>query len=579
MTPPHQETISSPSGEPFPANFDGYVHAAGTGLADGAGRPLQLRGVGLGNWLLPEGYMWRFPDTGPQSPRQIEHLVATLVDDERASEFWQRFRETFIDEQDIAQISAAGLNHVRLPINWRVIMTEDGQPIHEGLAHIDRLIEWCRAHRLWAVLDLHGAPGGQTGTNIDDSPNGKPELFTDSTYRSLAIQLWQLLARRYRDETAVAAYDLLNEPLPNDYQHIYATDLVDLYQDLTTAIREIDPHHMISYEGAHWATKWDLFKEVWDQNSLLQFHKYWSPPDRPSITQYLDTRDHLGLPIYMGEGGENNLAWIQTAFQLYDDYGISWNFWPWKKLDTATSPVSVNAPVGWRRLVEYALGQAPQPSQDEAWQILTGLLDALPTRQCTNRPEIINAILRRPPLDIPATGFGFHGPEISYHTTGATPRSDFRSDDNVTICHHVDGSSQEGEIDFHHDADAPDRPSDQLLVHLTPGDWITYEVNTLDPVYLEVTVTVATDAHRPGHRDPVITIDVDGNQLLAARTAPSSSDADRRAIRAATPHAVPAGRHRLRLTARTTQIQVSSIRVTPRAHGELQTDTPQGEGQ
>ncbi|MBN9611492.1 MAG: hypothetical protein BGO26_15475 [Actinobacteria bacterium 69-20] len=479
----------------------------------------------------------------------------------RAAEFWQRFRGTFIDEQDLAQISAEGFNHVRLPINWRVIMTGDGRPIDEGLAHIDRLVKWCRAHRLWAVLDLHGAPGGQTGTNIDDSPNGKPELFTDSTCRSLTIRLWQLLALRYRDETAVAAYDLLNEPLPNDYQHAYAADLAVLYQDLTAAIREIDPHHLISYEGAHWATNWDIFTDVWDQNSLLQFHKYWSPPDRPSIAPYLDARDRLGLPIYMGEGGENNLAWVQTAFQLYDDCGISWNFWPWKKLDTITSPVSINAPAGWQRLADYATGQAPLP-RDEAWQILTGLLDALPTRRCSYRAEVINAILRRPPLDIPATGFAFRGPGITYQTTGATPRTDFRGDDRVTIRHQTNGTAAAGKIDFHHDSGTPRHPGDELLLHLALGDWITYEVNTLDPARLEITVTVVTD-HHPDRRDPALAIAVDGNAILIMPTGPSSSDDDYETIHTTTPLAVPAGRHDIRLTAHATEILISSIRVTP----------------
>src|SRR5260370_26849109 len=103
---------------------------------------------------------------------------------------------------------------------------------------------------------------------------------------------------------------------------------------------------MISYEGTHWATNWDIFTEVWDSNSILQFHKYWTPPDRPSIQRYIDVGRELGLPIYLGEGGENNLDWTQTAFQLYDDSGISWNYWTRKKIDTLTAPGSVMAPLG-----------------------------------------------------------------------------------------------------------------------------------------------------------------------------------------------------------------------------------------
>src|SRR5260370_2716363 len=214
------------------------------------------RGVGLGHWLRPEGYMWKFEHPGPQSPREIEALVEDLVGPDLAATFWRRFRSTFIAEADVARISAEGMNHVRLPITSRVVLDEAGTRIEPGLALIDRGIEWCRTHGLWVVLDLHGAPGGQTGTNIDDSPHRAPELFTEPRYRVLTVKLWQALARRYRDETAVAAYDLLNEPLPNEYQHQYASQLRDLYMMLAAAIRQVAPRHFVRYEGPHWAPNW-----------------------------------------------------------------------------------------------------------------------------------------------------------------------------------------------------------------------------------------------------------------------------------------------------------------------------------
>src|SRR5260370_5977689 len=178
-------------------------------------------------------------------------------------EFRGGFWERFITEADIERISDEGMNHVRLPINSRVVIGDDGELIEAGFALIDRLIEWCRRHELWVVLDLHGAPGGQTGTKIDDSPNGAPELFTDDRYRALTVKLWRAIARRYRDETAVAAYDLLNEPLPNEHQNTHADTLRDLYLELTAPIRKIDRHHVITYEGTHWAPNWEIFTHIW----------------------------------------------------------------------------------------------------------------------------------------------------------------------------------------------------------------------------------------------------------------------------------------------------------------------------
>ena len=57
----------------------------------------------------------------------------------------------------------------------------------------------------------------------------------------------------------------------------------------------------------------------------------------------------------MGEGGENYVDWLHTAFQLYEQCGISWNFWTWKKIDTLTSPCSVNPPAGWDGIVHMSV--------------------------------------------------------------------------------------------------------------------------------------------------------------------------------------------------------------------------------
>ncbi|WP_116951667.1 glycoside hydrolase family 5 protein [Jiangella endophytica] len=518
-----------------PATFDGFVHADGDRLADGAGRRLQWRGMGLGNWLLPEGYMWVLTD-GPQSPRAIESMVSTLVGPSRATEFWRRFRDVFVAEADIARLAAEGFDHVRLAINARVVMSDDGAPLDDGLALVDRLIDWCRAHRLWVVLDLHGAPGGQTGTNIDDAPNGRPELFEDAGHRERTIELWTMLARRYRDETVVAGYDLLNEPIPNDYQHHYADDLARLYRDLTTAIRAVDPNHLIIYEGSHWATNWSIFTEVWDPNSMLQFHKYWSPPDRPSIQQYLDARTRLGLPIYMGEGGENGLDWFQTMFQLLEDHEIGWNFWPWKKIDTATSPCSIDPPPGWPALTAWAAGRAPQPEADDAWKILDDLLDRMRLERCTYRPEVVGAMLRRAPLHLPATGFAF-GTAGSSRPDDARPFPGFRSDDAVTIRFCGDGDPV-----WTHDPNR--RYADQFEVVLDAGDWVEYEVSLGGPAVLDVEVELRGDA--------IPDLALDGVALATSG----------RTGRYRTPAPVTAGTHRLRVTATSDETALVGLEVT-----------------
>jgi endoglucanase len=380
--------------------FTGYVHARNSQIVDGLGAPLLLRGIGLGNWLLAEGYMWKF-GVEMSSPRQIEARITGLVGPDKAQSFWALYRDAFITEADIESIAELGFDHVRLPLNSRGLMDDDGNWIEAGFALIDRAISWCEKHNLWILLDLHGAPGGQTGTNIDDSPNSKPELFMDARYRALTVEMWREIARRYRRKTSVLGYDLLNEPLPNEWQHIYADELVSLYREITAAVREIDADHLIIYEGSHWATNWSIFTDVIDTNSALQFHRYWCPPERSSIAEYLEVRDRLGLPIYMGEGGENTPEWIYAATRLYEQHNIGWNFWPWKKLDTVTSPLSIETPVGWALVADPEAIVEPAAAD----KILNDFLEFSRFANCTPRPQIINALFGRLPLRIPAWGY------------------------------------------------------------------------------------------------------------------------------------------------------------------------------
>ena len=141
-----------------------FVHTRGDQIVDGGGKPLHLHGINLGNWLLTEGYMWHF-EGGPQSEREIEEFVTEMLGPEHATTFWQTYRDTYITREDIHQIKQAGFDSVRIPIHYKLFNSPDA----EGYRLLDRAIGWCKDEGLLVVIDLHAAPGGQTGANIDDS--------------------------------------------------------------------------------------------------------------------------------------------------------------------------------------------------------------------------------------------------------------------------------------------------------------------------------------------------------------------------------------------------------------------------
>ena len=45
-------------------NSFGFYHADGKLIVDSQGNPVQLRGIGLGGWIFPEGYMLHIPGFG-----------------------------------------------------------------------------------------------------------------------------------------------------------------------------------------------------------------------------------------------------------------------------------------------------------------------------------------------------------------------------------------------------------------------------------------------------------------------------------------------------------------------------------
>ncbi|MEX1028469.1 MAG: cellulase family glycosylhydrolase [Paenibacillaceae bacterium] len=450
----------------------GFIKAEGKYVVNGDGRRFVLRGVGFGSWLLPEGYMWRMPEQGDR-PRRIERMIKDLIGEERAEQFWHIYYERYITEADIRQIAAEGFNSVRVPINARFLI-EDGMPARYNQLHlqlIDQVINWCRTHQLYVILDLHGAPGGQTGTNIDDSEFDRPDLFTSQWNKDLTIDIWRMLAKRYKDEWIVAGYDLLNEPLP-DWFSAYYDQVMPLYRDIVKAIREVDSRHMIILEGVHWSTDWSIFDEMIDDNLMLQFHKYWNNPDTESIQLYLDKREEWNVPIFMGEGGENNKNWYTGAFRMFDDHDISWNFWTWKKMDTNNSPCSINKPTQWHLLVEYLEGGA-RPDVAKAEEILWEYLGSLPFDKCVYRPAVSHALLRTAPVRIPAIFYGYRGAGVSFGISERTDRNvGFRVNDGTDIGFI---ESSRTIANFQHGGGEEWQQDERLYIQLAAEDWLAYE--------------------------------------------------------------------------------------------------------
>ena len=442
--------------------------------------PALLRGVGLGGWLLPEGYMWKFY-TKCDRPRRIEKFIEDSCGKKYAKQFWKRYYDIYTTEKDIAWIAEKGFNSVRLPFNWRHLFLHNENEItgiNEEIAfYIDRCIQWCRKYGLYVFLDMHAAPGGQTGQNIDDSEDDTPKLFLEERYQEMLIDAWSILAERYCNEETVGGYDLLNEPLPKWNSHLNDR-LLPLYRKLINAIRSYDDKHIIILEGAHWDTDFSVFEgfkpDEAKDNIVLEFHKYWSNPDVESIEQFIEISQRLNVPLWMGEGGENNKEWYSYVFSMYENNNIGWNFWTFKKMDGYNSPSLFRFPEKWQNIID-ALDGKPIAT-NEAQKAFDDFLNSVSNTEYNG--DVVNAIMRIPPVVIPAAAYDFEA-----IVSDRKHSVDFRRKSKANIVF-MDGHS--GTPDWNRYGGEEQPESQKLCVNLKEGDSLSYKVNVSSDTKLTV---------------------------------------------------------------------------------------------
>ncbi len=468
----------------------GFLKAKGTTIVNELGEEIILTGWGIGNWLLCEGYMWMVRgDERFDRPRNIERTVRQLAGTAYADKFWMEFRQNYITREDIRLMAEAGYNSIRIPFNWRILMEEEPGLIwkEEGFDLLDKCIDWCEEFGIYVFLDLHGAPGGQTGANIDDSVDNLPRLFMDKDSWDKCIALWVKIAHRYKDRWIVGGYDLLNEPIRPESPRYTNCDhlvpkLVQFYDEAIAEIRKIDTRHLISIEGHHWSTDATIFYKKYDENMVIHFHRYGCYPTLDSYKQFLEVSERLDAPLWLGETGENYVEWFTAMYPLAVDLGIGYNLWPWKKMECLNSPYSVKKPEGWEKITGYIQGGV-HPGYEEAQKILDEYLENIKVNNCTENSAVNYAVFRKPGCRVRATDFDtFPGKGASY--SGMRKEGniyDFRTDTGMKFSA-ISDEPYKRRFGF-------DCGWDRLVLELEKGEYAAYsiyEVSQGNAVTLEI---------------------------------------------------------------------------------------------
>ena len=311
-----------------------------------------------------------------------------MIGQDEANEFWELYRENYVAQADIDKIAEWGFNHIRVPFHYKQFYDSTGTETPIGYAIVDELITWCQPHNIYIILDMHALQ--------EHKMEAQSVIAMELLVCGLRIATKNLQSKFGKKlhvlcgPYLIAGYDLINEPvLPSG---VSLEEFKQLYVDITEAIREVDNNHLIWIEGNWYGTDFAGLTPPWDDNMGYSFHKYWGQTDISTIQSYINLRNNYGVPLWMGESGENSNHWYYEVFKLLEENNIGWNFWTHKKVDKITSPYSALVTPQYQVIIDYLRGVAGQPDPNIAGMGLTSFANSLKIENCITRPGVIASL-------------------------------------------------------------------------------------------------------------------------------------------------------------------------------------------
>ncbi len=331
-----------------------WLHTDGSLLRDEAGKEVRLRGVGVGGWLNMENFITGYPSTESLHRRALLDRLGP----ERYRILFDSLLDNFFADEDVAFVASLGLNSVRLPLNYRHLEDDmaPGDLLPGCFDRLDRAIASCARHGVYAVVDLHALPGSQNHHWHSDNRFHAPLLFEHKDFQDRTVKLWTAIADHYRDEPAVAGYNLINEPA-DDKGH----RLVALHDRISQEIRKVDPRHVLFLDGNRYAQDFDAFGEPGD-NTVYALHQYPLPGsarggeypgtsdgvryDKDAVARQFEERTAYmrahDVPIWVGEFGPvyardtridaMRRQLLVDQLEIYAQAGASWSLWTYKDI-------------------------------------------------------------------------------------------------------------------------------------------------------------------------------------------------------------------------------------------------------
>ncbi len=392
----------------FQLSAQGFLRVKGVKIENDNNKDFILRGMGLGGWMLQEGYMFHLGFLGQQY--KIRDKITELIGKKQADLFYAKWLQYHTQKADIDSMASWGFNSIRLPMHFGLFtlpVKEEPVPgkntwLPAGFEMVDSLLKWCKQDHIYLILDLHAAPGGQgNDLPIADRHPDEPSLWQSKANQDKTIALWQKLAERYKNEPYIGGYDILNETNwgfdnPTDLHGINEQkneQLRNFFISITNSIRKVDNRHIIFLEGNGFANNYNGMFPLWDNNLVISFHKYGNFARKETIQKYLDYREKYHVPLWLGESGENSNTWYTNNIRLMEDNDIGWSWWQLKKMGI-NQPLEIKEPKEYNMFVQYCKDSL-QLDSAKGQQILNELLNNIQIQNNLYHKDVTDAMFRQ----------------------------------------------------------------------------------------------------------------------------------------------------------------------------------------
>ncbi len=273
---------------------------------------------------------------------------------------------------DFAEMQADGFDVIRLPINWSLLEPEPGEMSGTYLDQIRSVVNDAAAHGIYTILDLHnidwsiyyagdGSPSWAVAGSLPRSfplPSPWNRHVAPGVLASYGIfwadlggwqqdvtEVWSFVAKAFRNDSAVAGFDLWNEPHPfpappGVFEKKY---LLPFEADVITHLAAIAPHQM-------WITEQTLdfglptyVGALPYPNQVFSSHVFATllePPWQKPTPEYAipltlleDQAKEAGAAPWVGEIGaglgQANQAWVAREMNELDRFKLGWAYWDW----------------------------------------------------------------------------------------------------------------------------------------------------------------------------------------------------------------------------------------------------------